>query len=185
MDKKFLKKLLQRHARTQRALYDIHCDRLMNIIVRYVRDIPYAEEVLQDTFIQIFDKIQQFDQEKGHFKNWSHKIAVNQALMKLRTINRNKFQVADLIESRNMINNQGLDNLNYEDLLEKVETLSPKQSALIKLRLIDGYEFQEISELLGISISNSRKILSRARNILSDKIETADHSHIDVRTNQL
>lgn len=185
MEKKLLHKLYKRHAQTQRAVYDAHGERLMHIIVRYVIDIPYAEEVLQDTFIQIFDKIQQYDPQKGTFNNWSHKIAVNQALMKLRKINSNKFKVTDLVESRDIINNNGLDNLNYEDLLLKVETLSPKQNALIKLRLIEGYEFQEISELLGISISNSRKILSRARNILSEQLETKDHNHIDIRTNQM
>lgn len=185
MDKKLLKKLYSRHARTQRVVYENHCDRLMHIIMRYVSDIPYAEEALQDTFIQIFDKIHQFDHKKGSFKNWSHKIAVNQALMKLRKISSNKFRAIDLIATREVIHNHGLENLNYYDLIEKVEDLKPKQKALIKLRLIEGLEFHEISELLNISIINSRKILSRARTNLIENIESSNENSINLRSNQL
>ncbi|MEO1626520.1 MAG: sigma factor, partial [Bacteroidota bacterium] len=66
-----LHQLRQQVPEAQKQLYYQHCDRLMAVIYRYTGNTADAEEVLQDSFIQIFEKIDLFDPSKGSFSAWS------------------------------------------------------------------------------------------------------------------
>lgn len=174
MDSTILKKLQGRHGKSQRYVYEQHCDRLMRVVARYIPAIQHAEEALQDTFIQIFDKIEQYDPNKGKFESWTHRIAVNQALMHLRKAKAAKIKFSDLNETQKIISNEALDNFDYEQLLGVIERLDEKYATLIKLRLIEGYEFSEIAERLGLNESYARKILSRARRQLAKSLNNSE-----------
>ncbi len=174
LDSTILNKLKSRHGKSQRYVYEQHCDRLMNVVARYIQSIQHAEETLQDTFIQIFDKIEQYDPDKGKFESWTHRIAVNQALMHLRKVKASKIKFSDLNETQRIISNEALENFDYEQLLEVIDDLDEKYATLIKLRVIEGYEFSEIAEKLGLNESYARKILSRARRQLAKNLNNSE-----------
>ena len=174
MDKSLIDKLLRRDSKSQKLIYDQHCDRLMHIIHRYVRSIHNAEEVLQDTFIQIFDKINLYDPSKGKFESWTHRIAVNLSLMRLRKEKSSRIKLADIQETQRIITNEALSKFEYEELISRIDNLDGKFSTLIKLRLIEGYEFREIAEMLDLNESYARKILSRARRQLVKSLNNSE-----------
>jgi len=175
LDKNQLKLLLKQNQQAQKEVYYEHCDRLMYVIVRYVKRMSDAEEVLQDTFFKIFSKIKQFDLNRGSFNTWSHRIAINQSLMFIRK--GVKFQVVedDILSIESQIVNDGLEQLKLDDVINQIETLDEKYRTILTLKLIEGYEYREISNLLKIQEATTRKIFSRARKKLMDVISVNEN----------
>ena len=163
MKEQTLKQLCQNDAAIQQQVYYQHADRLMAIVLRYVSSIADAEEVLQDSFVTIFDKIKSFDKEKGSFNAWSAKIAVNYSLMFLRKKKNLVFYQDDLHANILKINNTAIKKLAVEEVDRKIETLDEKYAIIFKLKAIEGYSHQEIASLLGIQKEASRTIFSRAK----------------------
>lgn len=140
----------------------------MYVINRYVKAVNDAEEILQDTFISIFRNIKQFDSNKGSFNTWTHRIAINQSLMFIRKKRKVTIVESDLSQLQNHISNSGLENLHLEDLLKEIDKLDEKYRTILTLRLIEGYDYAEISSLISIQEATIRKIFSRARKKLID-----------------
>ena len=166
-----LKLLSKNDAATQQQVYYQHADRLMAIVLRYVPSVVDAEEVLQDSFIRVFEKIDSFDEQKGSFKAWSSKIAVNFALMFLRKKRKLVFYEEDLHAKILNINNEAVQKLNQEDINKQIEKLDEKYAVIFKLKAIEGYSHQEIAILLGIKKEASRTIFSRAKKQLRNMFE--------------
>ena len=163
MEAHILKRLNQNDPATQKAVYYQHADRLMAIALRYVPSVIEAEDVLQDSFIQIFDKIKSFDLNKGTFEAWTAKIVVNYALMFLRKKRKLVFYEEDIHAQHLKTNNKGVNKLEREDVEKMIQILDEKYAIIFKLKAIEGYKHQEIAEMLGIQKEASRTIYSRAR----------------------
>lgn len=178
MEKNQLKLLIKQNQNAQKEVYYAHCDRLMYVILRYVKRMDDAEEILQDTFFKIFSKIKQFDDSRGAFNTWTHRIAVNQSLMFLRKAV--KFQVVedDFSNIESQISNDGFEQLKLEDLLKKIDSLDEKYRTILSLKLVEGYEYKEISNLLKIQEATTRKIFSRARKKLIDIISITENQQL-------
>lgn len=163
MNQSTLYKLKNENAGVQKQVYYQHCDRLMAIALRYLGSVADAEEILQDTFVRIFEKIGDFDSERGSFEAWSARIAINFALMQLRKKKRFQYEEADLEKVAGSVSNSALSNLETEDIQSKIDSLDEKYSVIFKLKGIEGYSHQEIADLLGIKTDASKTIFSRAR----------------------
>ena len=145
MEAHIFKRLIQNDAATQKVVYYQHADRLMAIVLRYVHSVPEAEDVLQDSFIQIFEKIKSFDNSKGKFESWSAKIAINYALMFLRKKKNLVFYEEDLHAQQLISKNKALYNLESEDIANLIGELDDKYAVIFKLKAIEGYKHQEIA----------------------------------------
>lgn len=163
MNEPILHGLKNEEAAVQKQVYYRHCDRLMAIALRYVGSVADAEEILQDAFVRIFEKIHDFDPSIGKFEAWSARITVNFALMHLRKKKRFRYEVADLEKIAGSVSNIGLSNLETADMQTKINSLNEKYSVIFKLKAIEGYSHQEIADLLGIKTDASKTIFSRAR----------------------
>lgn len=164
MEERIRQLLLSEDPPTQKRVYYDHCDRLMAVIYRYIGSVVEAEEVLQDVFLIIFEKIDQFDPEKGAFAAWSHRIAINSALMFLRKKKNMVFTQEDLAGFRlaeKLITHP--DQMEQADLDYYINKLPDKSAVVFRLKAIEGYKHQEIAEMLGIKMDASRAIYSRAR----------------------
>lgn len=171
-----LKRLVKNDAATQKAVYYLHADRLMSIVLRYVPTVAEAEDVLQESFVKIFEKIKQFDPARGKFESWSARIAINFALMYLRKKRKLEFYEEDLHAHYLETKNSAESKLESEDLLKLLNELDEKYAVVFKLKVIDGYKHKEIADLLGINIEASKTIYSRARKKLIQLIQTRDHN---------
>ena len=156
---------------SQKALYDRLAPRMFPLCIRYVCDRSLAEDVLQDGFVTLFTRLQDFKGE-GSFEGWARKIFVTTALMNLRKKDALKMS-EDLELARGMKadNTSQLQNLGYKDLMAMITELPTGFRTVFNMYAIEGYSHKEIGEILGISESTSRTQLSRARVWLQNKIK--------------
>jgi RNA polymerase sigma-70 factor (ECF subfamily) len=155
--------------KAQRLLYDTYSKKFFAICLRYIKDRDLAEDVLVESFMKIFEKINQFE-SKGSFEGWMKRIIVTQALLTLRNNKNLNMEV-------NMENVSDLSNHHYElkhleadELMDLVEVLPTGYRTVFNLYAIEGYSHAEIGELLGITESTSKSQLNRGRNLLKQKI---------------
>lgn len=163
MNSQTIHKLKQGNRATQKAVYYNHADRLMAIVLRYLGSVADAEEVIQDTFVRVFEKIDAFDETRGSFKSWTSKIAINFALMALRKKKQYTFYEEDLHAAIQAIPNEAEHQLESQDIDKVIDSLDEKYAVIFKLKAIEGFSHSEISDLLGIKTEASRTIFSRAR----------------------
>ncbi len=150
----------------QKLLYHQHKDRLMSIIYRYTRQIDISKDLLQETFIKIFKKLSDFNEEKGSFNNWTARIAINETLQYKRS--KNIFSnTVDLTEKMKTIDDSVLNTLTIEELRSTIDRLPEVHQVILNLFYFDEYSHSEIGDLLNIEPSSSRSRLTRARKILA------------------
>jgi len=131
-----------------------------------------AKDLMQDTFIKAFDKIHQFDAQKGKPTSWLNRIAINLALNEIRN------RKIDTVELNSDIDIYGTDeekdifspNLSEEEILSLIGKLPMGYKAVFNLYVIDGFSHKEIAEQLNISVSTSKSQLFKAKKILRKQI---------------
>lgn len=164
--KEIIQKCLDQDRVAQKQLYLDHCDYLMAIVYRYVCDIEWSKDVLQNAFILIFKNLKNFDQNKASFRTWAGKIAINESLKYLR--NRDKFQFSELVEEVKE-KEKIFPAFQLKEVQNIIEELPFKYKTIVNLYHIDGYSHEEIGAMLGITSSSSRSQLSRAKKMLMER----------------
>lgn len=141
---------------------------LFGICLKYSRNKIEAEDNLHDSFIIIFDKIDQF-KFKGSFEGWIKRITVNTVLQKYRKEDYLNV-VSENMEEEIEVDTDDVD-IDLHSLLAYIQELPNKYRLTFNLYVLDGHTHKEISELLGTSIGTSKSNLARARVLLKEKIE--------------
>ena len=130
-----------------------------------------AEDIVQDAFIKVFDKIGQFKFE-GSFEGWIRKIVVNTALKKYTVIRYDKeisgYEVAD---REDPMEASAHSHLGEKELLGLINNLPDGYRLIFNLYVIEGYQHEEIAQLLKIQPGTSRSQLVKARNMLKNRIQ--------------
>ena len=147
------------------ALYDMYSASLFGVISRIVIDTDTAEDVLQDTFVKIWNSFASYSAEKGRLFTWMVNIARNLAIDKIRSKdfkNQNKNQelennVTFIDEKRNTVYNPEL--LGIKDLVEK---LKPEQKSILDLVYFKGYTHVEAADELGVPLGTIKTRLRMA-----------------------
>ncbi|MBN2610446.1 MAG: RNA polymerase sigma factor [Bacteroidales bacterium] len=156
-------------SRAQRELYVLFKDKMFGICLRYAGNRDDAQDIVQDGFVKIYEKITQFRFE-GSFEGWMRRVMVNTALERYRT----HCQVIHIGDSVKEIDTPDsaeiLGDISARELLKFVQELSPKYRLVFNLYAIEGYSHKEISEQLDITEGTSKSNLSRARAILQEKV---------------
>ncbi len=160
---------------SQKALYDRLAPRMFPLCIRYIGDRVQAEDILQEGFITLFSKLENYKGE-GSFEGWARKIFVTTALMSLRKKDALKMS-EELDAVRGMkddLPSQG-QNIGYKELMKLVTELPTGFRTVFNMYAIEGYSHKEIGEMLGISETTSRTQLSRARIWLQKKIKEIEN----------
>lgn len=152
----------------QKQLYEKFAGKLYAVSLRYMKSKEEAADILQDSFIKIFDGLGSFRFDCP-LELWLKRIVINTALTALgrRKINYNLEEYEFLGADENL----GLESLDYGALLQMVNNLPEGCKTVFNLFAIEGYKHQEIAVMLGISEGTSKSQFSRARSILIKKIE--------------
>ncbi len=151
-------------------LIRIHQDRLYSSIVRVVGHPDRARDVVQDTFIQAIENISRFD-GKSQFFTWLYRIAFNRAMSMYR---KHKSEVSlevarenagdeTMADSQDQPEDRVLQSELVEEVHQAIEQLSAEHRAVIVLREIEGCEYEQIAEILEVSLGTVRSRLHRAR----------------------
>ena len=151
-------------------LIRIHQDRLYSSIVRVVGHPDRARDVVQDAFIQAIENISRFD-GKSQFFTWLYRIAFNRAMSMYR---KHKSEVSlevarenagdeTMADSQDQPEDRVLQSELVEEVHQAIEQLSAEHRAVIVLREIEGCEYEQIAEILEVSLGTIRSRLHRAR----------------------
>ena len=141
------------------------------VCIRYAGDRDVAQDILQDGFITLYSKLDDFKGD-GSFEDWARRIFVTTALMYLRK--KDALKMSDDLEAARGMKSETVtqtQNIGYKELMSLIMTLPPGFRTVFNLYAVEGYSHKEIGEMLGISESTSRTQLSRARIWLQNKIK--------------
>ncbi|PYU72168.1 MAG: RNA polymerase subunit sigma-24 [Acidobacteria bacterium] len=161
-------------------LYHLHSRRVYALCLRMVNNPSDAEDLMQEAFLQLFRKIGTFRGESA-FSTWLHRMTVNVVLMRLR---KKSLPVASLEETTDPDDETGgsrkdigapdlrlsgaVDRVNLE---RSVEKLPPGYRTVFVLHDVQGYEHNEIADIMGCSVGNSKSQLHKARSRLRDLLQ--------------
>lgn len=155
--------------KSQKEIYELYAAKLYGSCLKYAATEQDAQDVLQDAFITIFKKIDQY-KDKGSFEGWCRRIVINKALGKYR---KNKLRTVGedrLINIEADVEVKEVDDVALDDLLKFVRELPERYRLVFSLYVMDGYSHKEIAQMMEISEGTSKSNLSRARGLLQDKI---------------
>lgn len=169
-EEEMIKECLKNNALAQRTLYDKLGPKMMGVCLRYMSNMEEAQDVLQDGFVKVFEKLGAYS-GTGSFEGWVRRIFVNTALDAIRKNKNLKHQtqieeVAYSLQSNDYI----FETLIAEDLMKVLNTLPMGYKTVFNLYVIEGYSHKEIAEKLEITISTSKSQFSRAKAMLREMI---------------
>ena len=153
-------------------LYRRHSRRVFGVCLRMAGNQSEAEDLTQETFLTIFRKIQSFRGESA-FSTWVHRVAVNTVLMRLRKKSvasdsldesnehgEEEFNTPMQLGERDLQLSGTIDRINLE---RAINQLAPGCRAMFMLHDVEGYRHNEIAEIVGCSVGNSKSQLHKAR----------------------
>ena len=161
--------------KAQYSLYKLFSKNIYNVAMRFMNNKMDADEIVQDTFITAFKKIEDFE-GKGAFGQWLKRIAINNCIsvLRKRKIHFDDIETiplaADPVEE---IDEQIDPGIVHRAILE----LPDRARTILNLYALEGYKHREISEILGITESTSKTQYKRAKQILFDKLKNVIHEN--------
>lgn len=155
--------------KAQELLYKQFAAKMLAVCMRYAIDKPEAEDMLQNGFIIVFGKINDYRGE-GSFEGWVRRIMVHGSIAYYRKHHKMLVVEMDDTTPGQSVNPAAAANLNAKDLMQLVQSLAPGYRMVFNLYAIDGYSHKEIGELMGITEGASKSQLSRARRILKEQL---------------
>ncbi len=153
----------------QRNLYDLFSKRMYVVCLRYTKSQQEAEDVLQDSFIKIFNNLKNYRGE-SRLGYWIKRIIINTALNSQRK-KLYMYPMVDIEDVHHVFDqSKTISNLQLEELLNIIRTLPTGCRTVFNLFAIEGYSHREIAEMLEVSEGTSKSQFSRARKLLQEKI---------------
>ena len=154
--------------RSQEKLYKLYFSPMISMCLRYIKDRERAAEIVNDGFLKVFKRIDQFE-NRGSFEAWVRRIVFHSLADNLKKeANYLKFMVFEDHDQKTRT--KILDRLYEEDILKLVEKIPPASGDIFLLYAVNGYTHKEIAEMKGISIGTSKWHLSEARKKLQSLI---------------
>ncbi|RZJ70128.1 RNA polymerase sigma factor [Flavobacterium sp.] len=162
--------------RAQFEVYNRYCRAMYNVAFRIVKDEHYAEDVMQEGFLRAFTKLDDYRMEVA-FGAWLKKIIVNHSIDFYK---KNSRYVQEELEKTlykledgesGQESEMAFTNLKANQVLDCIQSLKDSYSMILTLFYIEGYDQEEITEILGINYGNCRTLLSRAKESLRKKLQ--------------
>ena len=154
----------------QQMLYKRYASKMLTVCLRYASNREEAEDVLQEGFMIVFDKMAQFRLE-GSFEGWIRRIMVNKSLEHIKRTAR-VFPILDIdnVDDKFISQDDVLNTIAFNELIAMIQELPPMYKMVFNLSVFDGMTHKEIAETLGVAEGTSKSNLSDARTILKKKI---------------
>lgn len=172
--------------KSQYRIYELYYKAMYNTSFRIVNNEIEAEDIMQDAFLDAFQKLDSL-QENGSFGVWLKKIVVNKSLDHLRKMKKlSLFEDAtDLPEQPNEVDDSYAETvfIRLEQVAKAIENLPDNYRIILSLYLLEGYDQQEIAEILQLSYNNVRTRYLRAKQRLLNDIQRNKNDYLKVLKN--
>lgn len=165
----------KKDAKAQEQLYRLFSSKLFAVCLKYSRNYAEAQDNLQDGFLIVFDKINQFN-FKGSFEGWLKRVMVNNVMQQYRNISFLELVNNEIADDVDVDIDD--DSISLDYLMKIIQELPDRYRLVFTLYVIDGYSHKEISEMLNITTGTTKSNLARARIILKDKIENQNSAQL-------
>ena len=152
------------------ALYRMHVDKVYGICLRMTGNVAEAEDCTQDTFIQVWGKLNDFRGEST-FGTWLHRVAVNTVLGRMRKSRREQDRIRAVSDAPSTPGTIG-DSGGLRDLEQAIDQLPSGARHVFVLHAVYGYSHDETGDMLGIAAGTSKAQLHRARRLLVQQLKT-------------
>tara|TARA_R110002073_G_scaffold139232_2_gene289345 strand:- start:119976 stop:120524 length:549 start_codon:yes stop_codon:yes gene_type:complete len=166
----------QNNQKAQMQLYDMYCKAMYNTAYNFVKDEAVAEDMAQEGFIKAFQKIASFNEEVS-FGAWLKRIVINRCLdwLKKRKLHMVSIDTQD-VQIANEENWEVDDCINMQCIHDSINKLPDNYKVVLKLFLLEGYDHQEIAQILKISEVSSRSQLFRGKNKLKEILKQYNYA---------
>lgn len=159
----------------QFEVYNRYYKTMYNTALRIVKDSSWAEDIMQECFLKAFTKLDMFKGEVT-FGSWLKRIVINESLDNYKKINRNATSPLDdvlyKVEDQETAES-GLDfnTVKVQQILGCIKSLKDNYRIALTLLFIEGYDQEEICEIMQINAGNCRALISRAKESLRQKLQ--------------
>jgi RNA polymerase sigma factor (sigma-70 family) len=159
--------------KAQFQLYKLYYKNMYNLSFRIINNTQEAEDIMQESFLSAFRKIDSYSGEVS-FGAWLKRIVINKSL---DAVKKRKIDFLDLDESagylpaEDEVNDTEQISLQVERLHKCINLLPDGYRIVLSLYLLEGYDHEEIAEILNISASTSRSQYTRARHKLYELLK--------------
>ena len=160
----------------QLEVYNRYYKAMYNTSLRIVKDSYDAEDIMQDSFLLAFTKLDTLKDVKT-FGAWLKRIVINNSIYHYKKNSKYANVPLDDVLYKVEENNDGIDsdyeftNLKAQQVLQTMKTLKENYQICLTLHLIEGYDHEEICDIMDISHANCRTMISRAKDSLRQKLE--------------
>jgi len=157
----------------QKQLYLQYCDLAMSLAIRYASDVPQAMDIVQNTFVRVFQNLHKFDGEISQFSTWISTICIREAIVYLKKSQRWVLdeKAWDIIEKMEDIPLEKSEDI---ELIQKtIEKMPLIHKSILMMYFYDELSHKEIAEILDIKESSSRSRLNRAKEELKIQLKWA------------
>ncbi|MGH9632618.1 MAG: sigma-70 family RNA polymerase sigma factor [Bryobacteraceae bacterium] len=176
-DRQLAERLKRRDSQAMAELYDRYGRPAYVLILRVVRDSGIAEDLVQETFLRVWNRVQAFDHEKGSLGPWVLTVARNRAIDYLRSVDgrmaHNIFEF-DLKEHPSLFRDLETEILNSDRLRrlrEAFEKLNPNQRRVVELAYFEGLSQSEMADRLRQPLGTIKTWVRSALKILRDEMQ--------------
>lgn len=157
----------------QRQFYDMFKKLVFSVVMRYAKDVPEAEDIMQDAFVKLYRDLYQY-QPTSALGAWVRKVSVNTALMHVRK-KRMLFSDVELhnLAEHRQTKDDVFSTIGAKEIMKMVQRLPDGYRIVFNLYVVEGFSHKEIAEQLNISVNTSKSQLSRAKKMLRTVLEKA------------
>ena len=161
-------------AGSQEKFFKRYAPTILTTCRRYARPYFGAHDLLQETFVAVFEKIHQYDSDKGKIETWMKRIAVNTALKVLRN---ERLDLVDMPDDLTQVADESeyeldAETISMEQVLDALKKMPVGYQTVFNMYIFDGFMHSEIAEILNISANTSKSQLSKAKKMLKEMLTT-------------
>ncbi|MGD1947731.1 MAG: RNA polymerase sigma factor [Croceivirga sp.] len=167
-DTEIIAKIIKKDKNALYHLYDRYSGALYGVILRICQNQVVAEDVLQETFVKIWEKIEHFNPDKGRFYTWAYRIAKNNALNAVRNsdklIQNDDFSVFKEKENIEV-------EIDIQQLNGAISQLEPHHQEAIALVYFRGYTHREANKEMGVPLGTFKSYIRQAIQLLRERYQ--------------
>lgn len=158
----------------QLEVYNRYYKAMFNTSIRIVKDTAQAEDIMQESFLSAFTKLHTFKGEVT-FGSWLKRIVINNSIHQYRKQQKKNEVALDEVlykveDNDGIASDHVFTELKAQKVMETMKDLKDNYRISLTLHLIEGFDYDEISEIMNISYANCRTTVSRAKESLRKKL---------------
>ena len=174
-NREIIEKSCEGNLRAQYSLYNQYAKAMLNVSYRIMGTIEEAEDMLQDSFSEAFNRLQTYRYDSA-FGAWLKRIVINKCIneIKRKKADLNYFDDMTLFNQHDE-EEEELPKLNISSVKKAMEQLPQGSRIIFSLYLLEGYDHREIAEILNTSESNSKSQYMRAKRKIKEILRETNH----------